>query len=403
MSLFDNFFKKQNKSTDLRFDKKTGKISGTVHLRVNNADLEFPVDTSIKQMEEEERRKKNPNSCERKPQEDEVMISINDDCIFSCPPDVVNQASDAFLKGYNNIVIPRELYIKAKEDRKQTKELYWKISRTAELNNIGIAAEKEGRIEDAIAAYEENIAIGNTAFHSYDSLITIYRKLGRKEDERRVLDRKMEVFGWNNETEKQIQKIDGTFVEPEPQLPDHAEQYTVSGETMAERFNKLKMQMVEFDFYNSGENGRDDRAFKSPVVKEIWAVQKEFMKILSIAGEYENEKNYVEAAKVYERLLAEKYEMPSPYDRLIKIYSRAKIKDDEKRVLEYSINFFANLRQKQKDYVLMLARKYGKESFAIERIESGKKITYYSGLFELYNPFPIIEKWKLRLEKLIRK
>lgn len=400
MSLFYNFFKKQNKSTDLHFDKKTEKISGTVRLRVNNADLEFPVDTSIKQMEEEERRKNNPNSCERKPREDEVMISINDDCIFSCPPDVVNQASDAILKGYNNIVIPRELYIKAKEDRKQTKELNWKISRTAELNNIGIAAEKEGRIEDAIAAYEENIAIGYTAFHSYDKLIAIYRKLGRKEDERRVVVRKMEVFGWDNETDKQLQQIDGTYVEPEPQMPDHAEQYTVSGETMAERFNKLKMQMVEFDFYNSGEQGRADRAFKSPIVKEIWEMQREFSGLVNNAESFEREKNYVEAAKIYERIMAEKYEMTSPYDRLIKIYSKAKLKDEEKRVLEYSINFFTNLRQKQKDYVLMLARKYGKEDFAIERIESGKKITYYSGLYELYNPFPIIEKWKPRLEKM---
>lgn len=402
MSLFDNLFKKQNKSTDLHFDKKTSKINGTIQQRVNNVDLDFPVDTSIQQMDEEARRKNNPNSCERKPREDEVMISINDDCIFSCPPDVVNQVSDAILKGYNNIVIPKELYIKAKEDRKQTKELSWKISRTAELNNIGIAAEKEGRIEDAIAAYEENIAIGYTAFHSYDRLITIYRKLGRKEDERRVVVRKMEVFGWDKETENQIKKIDGTYVEPEPQMPDHAEQYTVSGETMAERFNKLKMQMVEFDFYNSGEHGRVDRAFKSPIVKEIWEMQREFSSLVNNAERFERERNYVEAAKIYERIMAEKYEMTSPYDRLIKIYSRAKLKDEEKRVLEYSINFFANLRQKQKDYVLMLARKYDKENFAIERIESGKKITYYSGLYELYNPFLIIEKWKSRLEKLVK-
>jgi hypothetical protein len=50
----------------------------------------------------------------------------------------------------------------------------------------------------------------------------------------------------------------------------------------------------------------------------------------------------------------------------------------------------------------MLAKKYNAEKFLNERLASGGKITYYAGVFELYNPFPIIEKWEERLEKKLR-
>lgn len=50
-----------------------------------------------------------------------------------------------------------------------------------------------------------------------------------------------------------------------------------------------------------------------------------------------------------------------------------------------------------------LAQKYNAVDFANERINNGKKITYYGGAFELYNPFPIVERWEARLQKLLSK
>ena len=95
--------------------------------------------------------------------------------------------------------------------------------------------------------------------------------------------------------------------------------------------------------------------------------------------------------------------MPSPYDRLIKIYSKAKLHEEEIRILKIGIEHFKQLREKRLAYVMHLAHKYHAVEFAQERINNGKKITYYNGLFELYNPFPIVEKWELRLQKLLDK
>lgn len=40
----------------------------------------------------------------------------------------------------------------------------------------------------------------------------------------------------------------------------------------------------------------------------------------------------------------------------------------------------------------ILAAKYGAQDFFNERVRTSKKNTYYNGVFELYNPFTIIEK-----------
>lgn len=70
------------------------------------------------------------------------------------------------------------------------------LTRTATLNNIGIEAEKEGRIADAIKAYEQNIAGPQIwpACHSFDRLAVIYRKAKDLENEKRVLIKAIEVF-----------------------------------------------------------------------------------------------------------------------------------------------------------------------------------------------------------------
>ena len=89
-------------------------------------------------------------------------------------------------------------------------------------------------------------------------------------------------------------------------------------------------------------------------------------------------------------------------DRLIKIYAKAKLFEDEIRVLQYGISHFSTLRDRRLNYVTKLAEKYNATDFLNQRIDSGGKITYYNGIFELYNPFPIIEKWEERLNKKLK-
>ena len=92
--------------------------------------------------------------------------------------------------------------------------------------------------------------------------------------------------------------------------------------------------------------------------------------------------------------------MPAPFDRLIKIYSKAHLKDAEREVLKESIAHFKELRESRLQYVEQLADKYGAIEFLSQRVNEGKKITYFNGVFELYNPFPIIDDWEKRLAKL---
>lgn len=125
-----------------------------------------------------------------------------------------------------------------------------------------------------------------------------------------------------------------------------------------------------------------------------------------IAGTDEKQSAMVSVNETFDRdcslepsAYVQKYYMPDPYDRLIKIYSKAKLFDEEKRILLLGIDHFRQLRTKRKEYVLHLAQKYNATDFATERIDNGKKITYFNGVFELYNPFPIVEKWQERAEK----
>ena len=73
------------------------------------------------------------------------------------------------------------------------------LSETARLNSLGIEYEKEGDIDRAIHAYEENINLGYPATHAFERLRILYRRLGDNNNMKRVLKRYAEVFGYDNE------------------------------------------------------------------------------------------------------------------------------------------------------------------------------------------------------------
>lgn len=100
-----------------------------------------------------------------------MMLGIPEVELFSA-----TELSD-ILKRYNEEMAARE-----------------ELALTAERNNLGIIYEKEGKIEDAISIYELNIIGGYPATHSYDRLMILYRRLGRKRDEIRVIDLAISKF-----------------------------------------------------------------------------------------------------------------------------------------------------------------------------------------------------------------
>ena len=271
---------------------------------------------------------------------------------------------------------------------------------TVELNNKGMQQEKDGQIDDAIATYEECIKIGYPAHHAYKRLMVLYSKKGDKENELRVA--KLAVDKFPDEIEYQKRMIRLTGNKAEAIYP--TERVMFEGkEILGDVFEAvIRHRIPEFDFYQSSTGARvqnDFLAFKRDL-DPVYKLQGHFRSLLEAAERFEAEGNYDKACYNYEQLLFEKYYMPSPYDRLIKIYSKAHLKDAEKEVLEASIAHFKQLRESRLQYVEHLADKYGAIEFLSQRVNDGKKITYFSGVFELYNPFPIVEEWEKRLAKM---
>lgn len=73
------------------------------------------------------------------------------------------------------------------------------LSKCCDTNNRGIAFEKEGRIEEALKVYEENISLRQPALHAYWRLIKLYRKMKDYKNESRVIKIAIDVFMKENE------------------------------------------------------------------------------------------------------------------------------------------------------------------------------------------------------------
>lgn len=100
--------------------------------------------------------------------------------------------------GKSKVYIDKEEYEGIIEQYNRDENIKSQIDRSAELNNKGIALEKDGKIEDAINVYEENIKIGYPATHSYERLMILYHKGKRYQDEKRIVEIAISVFTTEN-------------------------------------------------------------------------------------------------------------------------------------------------------------------------------------------------------------
>lgn len=344
-----------------------------------------------------------------------------------------NSAADPILRircyklsnqGYSHIYIKEDAYNEVLEKKKQREYTQYIIQKTADLNNEGIRLEKSGSIDEAILIYEEAVKLEVVATHSYDRLMLLYRQKKDYENEIRVAKIAIGVFGKENEKrmgngydinryinciEKASRAITGekaTFIYPKEPISIPVPK---SGSLGAE-FEYLLTKIPEFDFYKDKPDDISTLEYQMPHIqitgKETdrgLEINRIFLSMIQEAGNYEQRYDLEKAADLYEHIINEKCLKTAPYDRLIKIYSKAGLPNQEKRVLQLAISFFSELRLKQEEYVKQLAEKAGKLDFCLNRIDRKEKIFYYSGIFELYNPFPIVEKWKDRLNKLTEK
>ncbi|MCQ2317807.1 MAG: hypothetical protein MJZ90_02640 [Bacteroidales bacterium] len=360
-----------------------------------------------------EKRKNDPNSCERAPTADDVFVrieSITPRMSMCLDNDICRNISVSRLRGYNMIAIPKDKWDEALTKKQVIDNNNWIIDETARLNNIGIAQEKDNDIDGAISTYETNIKLGGNALHSYDRLIILYHKRGDFENEKRIIKLKINKFGDDDlSLKKRLDKLNG--VAPVKIYPQKANVYIKIDITLGKRYEDAVKGLPEFNFYYDIKEdetaisymSRHSEFCKREDLAIIWDVEKEMKDLVDMATKYENQYMYDKAADVYERIIAEEYINTTPYESLRKIYAASKLMDDEIRVLNRAINHFTKLECRQKEHVLKLATKYNKLSFAQERIDNQQSISYYNGACVLYKHYKKVDDWKLRLEKLQKK
>jgi hypothetical protein len=313
----------------------------------------------------------------------------------------------------DHISINKSIYesmVAEKNKRAQQQNL---ISRTAMLNNKGIELEKSNDIDGAIEVYEENIKLGAQASHSFDRLRILYRKRGDVLNEKRVLSRRYEVYNLSSEElKKELERIDIKVVgiRPKPKLPQKANpSKPLSTPPLGIQYQKTITLLPEFNFYydKPDEESTNSYLFRHPILVNdklykpiLWQIQRKFKELLETAKKFEADDDLASSSDIYEKIIAEQYYQTEPYDKLQRIYFKAHLVDDSIRILSNAIEFFSLLREQQKIYVLKLAEKYGKLEYAHQMINENKKIFYYGGAFELYNPFTITLTWEQKISKL---
>lgn len=325
-----------------------------------------------------------------------VEISNSDKTIYCLDEDVffnIEYYKDANDRRF--IVVNKAKWQQAVDEMSKRSAQEKEIALTASLNNEGIELEKNGKEDEAIIVYEKNVSRRCTATHSYDRLLVIYRKRKDVDNELRIAKLASAIFPKETKYQKRISGLMSTPFDT--QLPLKAEVHYPAIKH-GDLFEQMILELPEFDFYNGGGESNANKVGRSEL-SPIWEIQRYFKVLIEAADLAESKKDYENAAAIYEQIISENYWMPTPCDRLIKIYAKAKLFEDEIRVLQYGISHFSTLRDKRLNYVTKLAEKYNATDFLNQRIDSGGKITYYNGVFELYNPFPIIEKWEERLNK----
>lgn len=202
-----------------------GNISATISLSVNGEKFVFPINTNEQKLAEEAREKEankaNPNSCEREPAEDEIKVPVSFFApsmeLAGCP--IFEKYFRDYIKakikyGYNYMIVNKKDYQEAREYIVNQLRREYALQHSAKLNLRGIEYEKAGKIEDAIKVYEENIAMRSNGRHSYDRLKIIYRRQKDRENEIRVLQTAISVFGEDSEYKERLLKLLSKTKEP---------------------------------------------------------------------------------------------------------------------------------------------------------------------------------------------
>ncbi len=215
------------------------------------------------------------------------------------------------------------------------------------------------------------------------------------------------------------------------------QRYECNGPTLQQQFEAEFKKVPEFDFYQTSKTGVPPEGLSVTIFDsdeeskdEYWpaeedessshytqymamlysperpnllfSIKSRFIEVREMAKSLERQKNYKEAVRLYEWLVGQGYPMPFAYDRLITLYTKHKLLSEAVFTANEAIQHFKELKAKQLTYVGNLANKYGALDYFLDRINAQQKVFYYGGSFELYNPFPIIDTWEQKLNRLCK-
>jgi len=116
----------------------------------------------------------------------------------SVPIDLMVALTELSDAGFSYADIPNETMEQVRKNYEKAIETERRLSKCVELNNRGIEYEKTGKQELAIQAYEENVADGYPATHSFDRLMILYRKRKDYDREIAVCKRALDILGKEN-------------------------------------------------------------------------------------------------------------------------------------------------------------------------------------------------------------
>lgn len=332
--------------------------------------------------------------------------------IFKSPKKQRRDATDAIFRKMEN-------EIKEMQEERSNWDKSFEIicSRRSRANDF----EKNDDFQSAINLYLENIDyckkdkyVNNLSnyVHDIDRIIILYGKMKHDDELKSFLENLISEYSKYEGVSKwkiKLAKLNNVKLETSKLLDPAKIKHPVPGNlTIGERIRQYKYNVYEFNFYYDMPAGMDTSEYLwthkdkcIPANKaELSKYKKMFDKLQEKGKIAENEGDYKKAIEVYEKMIVEECEDEYPFERLMIIYKKLKWKDQEFEILTRSIQYFSDLRNNQKEYVLNLARKYNMERKALDYINANKKIFYFGGAFTLYNPYLKIEKWKERLDKL---
>ena len=150
-------------------------------------------------------------------------------------------------EGKTCIIVDKKKWQFAVEENAKNKARDNKIALTANLNNQGIELEKQGKIDEAILVYEQNVAQKSEGRHAYDRLLVIYRGRKDKNNELRIAKIANSLFPSELKYKKRLDSLMNN--QNTTNLPTEANVYNPDIKH-GEIFEQRILQIPEFDFYH---------------------------------------------------------------------------------------------------------------------------------------------------------